>query len=114
MTETCTSRGANRAEETNLVLPDKCLAVFVDDTGHEALVAGHPVYGLGGCAALACTLIVLLCYLHARVKFWCGISAVFGAPGYYLHGLPACGDGVAPKANRLDNVKGCDGVPVGF
>jgi len=29
------------------------LAVFVDDTGHEALVEGHPVYGLGGCAALA-------------------------------------------------------------
>ena len=39
--------------ETDLVLADRCLAVFVDDTGHEALVAGHPVYGLGGCAALA-------------------------------------------------------------
>jgi hypothetical protein len=39
--------------ETNLVLPDRCLAVFADDTGHEALVTGHPVYGLGGCAALA-------------------------------------------------------------
>ena len=39
--------------ETNLVLRDRCLAVFADDTGHEALVAGHPVYGLGGCAALA-------------------------------------------------------------
>ena len=43
----------NDRAETNLVLPDRCLAVFVDDTGHEALVAGHPVYGLGGCAALA-------------------------------------------------------------
>ncbi len=41
------------AAEMNLVLPDRCLAVFVDDTGHEALVTGHPVYGLGGCAALA-------------------------------------------------------------
>jgi hypothetical protein len=41
------------AAETNLVLPDGCLVVFVDDTGHEALVAGQPVYGLGGCAALA-------------------------------------------------------------
>jgi hypothetical protein len=40
------------AAETNLVLPDRCLVVFVDDTG-QALVAGHPVYGLGGCAALA-------------------------------------------------------------
>jgi hypothetical protein len=39
--------------ETTLALPDRCLAVFVDDTGHEALVPGHPVYGLGGCAALA-------------------------------------------------------------
>jgi Protein of unknown function (DUF3800) len=35
-----------------LVLTDRCLAVFVDDTGHEALAKGHPVYGLGGCAAL--------------------------------------------------------------
>ncbi len=37
----------------NLVLPNDCLAVFVDDTGHEALVKGHPVYGLGGCAVMA-------------------------------------------------------------
>jgi hypothetical protein len=46
----------NDRAETNLVLPDRCLAVFADDTGHEALVAGHPVYGLGGCAALAADL----------------------------------------------------------
>jgi acetylornithine/N-succinyldiaminopimelate aminotransferase len=39
--------------EIPLTLADDCLAVFVDDTGHEALVTGHPVYGLGGCAALA-------------------------------------------------------------
>jgi hypothetical protein len=36
-----------------LKLPEKSLAVFVDDTGHEALVEGHPVYGLGGCAVMA-------------------------------------------------------------
>jgi hypothetical protein len=36
----------------SLILPDRCLAVYVDDTGHEALVPGHPVYGLGGCAVL--------------------------------------------------------------
>jgi hypothetical protein len=36
----------------NLILPDRCLAVFVDDTGHEALVPDQPIYGLGGCAAL--------------------------------------------------------------
>jgi hypothetical protein len=35
-----------------LILAENCLAVFVDDTGHEALVAGHPVYGLGGCAVM--------------------------------------------------------------
>jgi hypothetical protein len=32
---------------------DNSLVVFVDDTGHERLVQGHPVYGLGGCAVLA-------------------------------------------------------------
>lgn len=34
-----------------LVLRDRSLAVYVDDTGHEALI-GQPVYGLGGCAVL--------------------------------------------------------------
>jgi hypothetical protein len=29
------------------------LLIFVDDTGHEALVPGHPVYGLGGCVVMA-------------------------------------------------------------
>jgi hypothetical protein len=29
---------------------DRSLLVFVDNTGHEALVLGHPVYDLGGCA----------------------------------------------------------------
>jgi hypothetical protein len=37
----------------NLLLPNDCLAVFVDDTGHEALVKEQPVYGLGGCAIIA-------------------------------------------------------------
>jgi hypothetical protein len=36
-----------------LHLPQDCLAVFVDDTGHDQLVRGHPVYGLGGCAGLS-------------------------------------------------------------
>ncbi len=40
-------------QDTTLVLTDDCLCVFVDDTGHEALVKGQPVYGLGGCAVLA-------------------------------------------------------------
>jgi hypothetical protein len=37
----------------HLILPERCLAVFVDDTGHEALVKGNSVYGLGGCAAMS-------------------------------------------------------------
>lgn len=36
-----------------LTIADQSLVVFVDDTGHEALVPCHPVYGLGGCAAMA-------------------------------------------------------------
>lgn len=40
-------------EPINLILPPTALAVFVDDTGHEELVKGHPVYGLGGCAVMA-------------------------------------------------------------
>lgn len=45
-----------RDANMNLILPNDCLAVFVDDTGHEALVKGQPVYGLGGCAVMACNL----------------------------------------------------------
>ena len=36
-----------------LKLAEKSLVMFVDDTGHEALVKGHSVYGLGGCAVMA-------------------------------------------------------------
>jgi hypothetical protein len=36
----------------SILRDDRCLAVFVDDTGHETLVKDHPVYGLGGCAAM--------------------------------------------------------------
>src|SRR5258708_38999028 len=39
--------------DNRLILPEGSLVVFVDDTGHEALVPGHPVYGLGGCAVLS-------------------------------------------------------------
>jgi len=42
-----------QGQEIILELPDRCLAVFVDDTGHEDFPEGHPVYGLGGCAALS-------------------------------------------------------------
>ncbi len=43
-----------------LTLPDRCLAVFVDDTGHEAFAPGHSVYGLGGCACVATDLVRLI------------------------------------------------------
>ena len=36
-----------------LTLPESSLIVFVDDTGHERLVKGHNVYGLGGCVVMA-------------------------------------------------------------
>jgi hypothetical protein len=36
----------------DLVISPESLVVFVDDTGHERLVEGHSVYGLGGCAAM--------------------------------------------------------------
>jgi hypothetical protein len=39
--------------KSTLILPGGSLVVFVDDTGHEALVPGHPVYGLGGCAVMS-------------------------------------------------------------
>lgn len=39
--------------DKTLTLPERCLVVFVDETGHEALVEGHPVYGLGACAVMS-------------------------------------------------------------
>jgi hypothetical protein len=47
-------------DSEHLVLPDRCFVVYVDDTGHEALVPGHPVYGLGGCAVLGRDLVRLI------------------------------------------------------
>jgi len=52
----------------NLALHDRCLVVFVDDTGNEALVK---VYGPGGCAAKSRDL--------ARV-IWQSCREMFGAP----------------------------------
>jgi hypothetical protein len=49
-------------------LPEKSLVVFVDDTGHEALVAGHPVYGLGGCAVMTHDLDRVICQPWHEVR----------------------------------------------
>jgi hypothetical protein len=41
-----------KVHEEALVVPNKCLVVYIDDTGHEKLARKHTVYGLGGCAVL--------------------------------------------------------------
>ena len=64
----------------NLILPDRCLAVFVDDTGHEALVAGHPVYGLGGCATMGRDLVRLIWQPWMEIR-----NRVTGSPDAPLH-----------------------------
>jgi hypothetical protein len=43
---------AMKVHEEALVVSDKCLVFYIDDTGHEKLARNHPVYGLGGCAVL--------------------------------------------------------------
>jgi hypothetical protein len=64
----------------SLALPDGSLIVFVDDTGHEALVPGQPVYGLGGCAVMSEHLntIIQLPWQEVRRK-------VTGSPNTPLH-----------------------------
>lgn len=64
----------------NLILPDRSLAVFVDDTGHEELVKGHPVYGLGGCAVIAADLDRIIRLPWREVRRY-----VTGSPDTPLH-----------------------------
>jgi hypothetical protein len=66
--------------ETNLILPEGCLVVFVDDTGHETLVRGHPVYGLGGCAVMSENLDRIIRYPWREVR-----KQVTGLPDAPLH-----------------------------
>jgi hypothetical protein len=63
-----------------LKLSDHTLVVFVDDTGHEALVPGHPVYGLGGCAVMASDLERTLRHPWHEVR-----RKVKGSPDAPLH-----------------------------
>jgi hypothetical protein len=67
-------------EQHHLLLPSRSLVVFVDDTGHEALVSGHPVYGLGGCAVLSEHLDALIRNPWREVR-----RAVTGSPDRPLH-----------------------------
>jgi hypothetical protein len=71
------------AAETNLDLRGRCLAVFVDDTGHEALIPGHPVYGLGGCAVLGRDLDHIIRAPWREIR-----RRVTGSPDTSLHANP--------------------------
>jgi hypothetical protein len=65
-----------------LLVSDTTLAVFVDDTGHEALVEGHTVYGLGGCAVLGADLDRLIRLPWHKVRM-----QVTGSPDTPLHAV---------------------------
>ena len=76
----------------NLILQDRCLAAFVDDTGHERLVKAHPVYGLGGCAVMGRHLDRSITRPWKEIR-----KRVTGSPNTPLHankfpGIAKCGD----------------------
>jgi hypothetical protein len=64
----------------HLILPERCLAVFVDDTGHEALIKGDPVYGLGGCAVMSRDLERIITQPWREIR-----KRVTGSPDTPLH-----------------------------
>ena len=68
------------ASPDRLILPDRCLTVYVDDTGQEALARGHPVYGLGGCAVLGRDLVRLIWQPWKEIR-----KRVTGSPDTPLH-----------------------------
>ena len=63
-----------------LKVSNSALIVFVDDTGHEALVPGQPVFGLGGCAVMAADLDRLIRHPWLDVR-----RRVCGSPENPLH-----------------------------
>lgn len=80
------------ASPEHLILQDRSLAIFVDDTGHEALAKNHSVYGLGGCAVMArdLTRIITLPWKEIRKR-------ITGSPETPLHankfpGIAKAGD----------------------
>jgi hypothetical protein len=76
-----------------LKLSERTLVVFVDDTGDEALVPGHPVYGLGGCAVMAGDLERVLRHPWHEVR-----RKVKGSPDTPLH---AASLGHPPRAEDI-------------
>jgi hypothetical protein len=79
-----------------LVLPDRCLAFFVDDSGHEELLPDQPVWCLGGCAVLGRDLDAMI------VQPWRAIrNLVTGSPDTPLH---------AHKFPKIANSDGMEAV----
>jgi hypothetical protein len=81
---------------STLALTDGCLAVFVDDTGHEALVEGHPVYGLGGCAVMGPDLNRLVREPWRQVR-----EHVTGSPDMPLHANTFAGYATEANIQRV-------------
>jgi hypothetical protein len=94
-----TLREATVADQANLILPERCLAVFVDDTGHEALLPDHKVYGLGGCAVLAPALDPIVCLPWREVR-----RRVTGSPDTPLHASEFDRPDVS-KGVRAENIR---------
>jgi hypothetical protein len=67
-----------------LTLSETSLVVFVDDTGHEALIKGHTVYGLGGCAVLGAELdgVIRTPWREVRRKITGSANTVEGKSGF--------------------------------
>jgi hypothetical protein len=77
-----------------LTLAEQTLVVFVDDTGHERLVEGQPVYGLGGCAGMAHDLERVIRHPWHEVR-----RKVRGSPDLPLHAA-ALGHPHAARTSR--------------
>src|SRR5947209_1515075 len=73
-------RADREFEEAIFAPPSRCLAVFVDDTGHDKLVDGQEWYGLGGCAALGRDLDGLIHRPWKEIR-----RRIAGSPDFPLH-----------------------------
>lgn len=79
-----------------LKVSNATLIVFVDDTGHEALVPGQPVFGLGGCAVMAADLDRII-----RIPWHDVRRRVRGSPENPLH---AANLGHPPRPEDIETV----------
>jgi len=75
-----------------LTLSERSLVVFIDDTGHEALLKDQPVYGLGGCTIMATELERVIREPWREVRRF-----VAGSPDKQLH-ASAFGQGASDEA----------------